>query len=296
MLYLTLRHYEYIVAVANTGSMSAAAQSLNVSQPALSVAVQTVENHLGKTLFIRRKGVPIRATGFAHSFVQKAEALIAIASELEDAQKASAMKRETLRLGCFVDLAPGWLAPTVKVLRSAMPDLKVELVVADFERLAAEIASGGLDLAITYDLGLDATYERRRLARVRPFAFMGKEDVLAGRESVTLAELADRPLILFEEGLSIRHMLGLFAAQNLRPRIAHRVASLEVMRSFAANGEGVGISYSAPGGSKSYDGAEVVRLPISDPAVEEDIVAAFRADMAEIAPIEAVTSLFKRNL
>jgi DNA-binding transcriptional LysR family regulator len=214
---------------------------------------------------------------------------------LEDPKTVAQVARHRLRLGCFADLAPAWLAPTIKMLRVALPELDVVPVVADFETMAAEIASGSLDLAITYDLGLDASFERRALARVRPFAFMAADDDLATLSTVSLKGLADKALILFEEGLSIRHMLGLFAAQGLRPVVAHRVASLEVMRSFAANGEGIGIAYSAPTGATSYDGAAVVRVPISDKDAVEDIVAAYRPDMAEVAPIEAVIALFKQG-
>lgn len=62
--------------------------------------------------------------------------------------------------------------------------------------------------------------------------------------------MASEPLILFEEMLSNRHALQLFRSQGLSPTVAHRVRSLEIMRSLAANGEGVGISYAfSTGGS-----------------------------------------------
>jgi len=64
VLYLSLRQLEYVVAVAHAGSLALAAQQVNVSQPALSVAVTHVETHLGRMLFLRRKGVPVTLTGF----------------------------------------------------------------------------------------------------------------------------------------------------------------------------------------------------------------------------------------
>ena len=47
MLYISLRQYEYIVAVAEAGSLTRAAEHLNVSQPSLSVAITRVEERLG---------------------------------------------------------------------------------------------------------------------------------------------------------------------------------------------------------------------------------------------------------
>ena len=52
MLYISLRQYEYIVAVAEAGSLTRAAEHLNVSQPSLSVAITRVEERLGALLFL----------------------------------------------------------------------------------------------------------------------------------------------------------------------------------------------------------------------------------------------------
>lgn len=288
MLYLTLRQYEYVVAVAKAGSMSAAADILNISQPALSVAVAAVETRLGKALFIRRKGAPIRPTGFAFGFLAEAETLLAHAAQLENPTSEFKTAPQRLRLGCFSDLAPLWLAPSLKKLRGAFVAMDLVPLVADFETLAAQLAEGALDLAITYDLGLDAQFTRHTLASVAPSAFVAADDPLALKSQVTLKELAARELILFEEGLSMRHMFGLFAQQGLRPAVTHRVASLEVMRSFAAHGEGVGISYSAPLSDHSYDGKPLKRIAVSDPAARENIVAVYRADMAEVLPLPQI--------
>ncbi|GGA14764.1 LysR family transcriptional regulator [Neptunicoccus cionae] len=282
MLYLTLRQYEYVVAVSKAGSMSAAAQMLNISQPALSVAVATVETHLGRPLFIRRKGAPIRPTGFAKGFLVEAEALLASAAQLENPRADFNKPPKKLRIGCFSDLAPVWLAPSLKRLRAEFEGIELLPLVADFETLAADMAEGQLDLAITYDLGLDARFTRHRLSAVAPGAFVAADDPLAQLPSVALRQLATRDLILFDEGLSVRHMLALFAEVGVRPRVAHRVASLEVMRSFAANGEGVGISYTAPLSDHSYDGLPLQRVEISDPSAQENIVAANRSDMADV--------------
>jgi DNA-binding transcriptional LysR family regulator len=290
MLYLTLRHYEYVISVAKFGSMSAAANALNVSQPALSVAVQAVETHIGKQLFIRKKGAAMRPTGYGTSFLNRAEELVAAALQLEN---SDIEMRTTLKLGCFADLAPKWLAPSLGKIRADLPHLDVTSFVSNFEELTAQISQGHLDMAITFDLGFDGTFERSFLKSVHPNIFVPPHDKLAHASSVSLSELADRSLILFEEGLSIRHMLALFSKRGIRPKVGHRVGSLEVMRSFAANNEGLGISYSAPTTNQSYDGARVVCIPIEDEDAAEDIVVAYRPDMADVAPIEEVISAIK---
>ncbi len=279
MLYLTLRQLQYVVAVAKVGSLSKAAQDMNVSQPALSVAITQVEDRLRKKLFIRRKGASIRLTSFAPEFLKEAEDLLIRAARLEDPKAAANHQLQRVTVGCFEDLAPQYLALVMGQLRKQFPDVELIPHVANFSALAEGLRDGPVDLAITYDLGLDASYQKQPLTKVSPYAFFSPDNQLAKRSSVSLRELESKPLILFEEGHSVRHMLALFHAQQLHPRVAHRVSSLEVMRSFAANGEGIGISYGNPPSDISYDGKPLAKLRISDPEALEPIILA-RSDLS----------------
>ena len=67
-------------------------------------------------------------------------------------------------------------------------------------------------------------------------------------------------------------MRALFTRAGLEPQIAYRVASLELMRSFAANGIGVGLSYSRPVPGQSYDGRPLVTLPVGGAGAGEPVV------------------------
>lgn len=272
MLYLSLRQLEYVVAVARAGSLTIAAQQVNVSQPALSVAISHVETHLGQKLFLRRKGVPVTLTGFGRLFLTDAEALLSRAARLEDSKALGLRRQERITLGIFEDLAPAYLAPLLRRLRDEFPDVEIRTKVATFEALAAAVLEGQVDLALTYDLGLDASFQRELIVRVQPQAWLALDDPLAGADEINLSDLVDRPLILSDQGLSIQHMLGLFRVHGITPLIAHRAASIEVLRSLAANGEGIGISYANPAGTVSFDGKPVARVQIADKHAEEPIV------------------------
>jgi len=274
MLHLTLRQLEYVVAVAQAGSVSAAATQLNVSQPALSVAISQVEGRLSERLFIRRKGAATLLTGFGRLFVRDAEALLADAARLDRPGFLVRQHQQRVTLGLLEELAPRWMAPILVLLRQDFPEVAVRVVPVSFDRLAEDLLSGRIDIGLTYDLGLDATFRRDLFLRSSPTAWVAADDVLAGRGTATLAELAERPLILSDQDLSIQHMLGLFRGIGATPAIRHRTASIELMRSLAANGEGTGISYTSPPGSISYDGKPVARLGVADAAAVESLVLA----------------------
>lgn len=289
MLSVTLRQLEYAVAVARHESVSLAASALHVSQPALSVALAQLEAQLGKPLFLRRPGGPMRPTSFGRGFLDRAEAILGDLTRLTRGGESAA----PVTLACFEDLAPLALAPVMAEAARACPDIRIQPVAAGFEALAEHLAQGRADLAITYDLGLKAGYERREIARIFPHAVLGADHPLAGHEILTLAELAREPLILADQGLSVAHMRSLFTRAGLQPQIAHRVASLELMRSFAANGIGVGLSYSRPAPGQSYDGRPLVVRPIRDTGAGEPVVLVRFAANPLSASAERLASLIE---
>ena len=273
MLYLTLRHYEYVTAIGREGSISAAADRLNVSQPALSTGLARIEAHLGYPLFIRARGSAMAVTPQGRAFIQTAETLLAQAARLENPD-APQTPAKTLRLGCFSDLAPFLLARALHALRDALPDVSVTYHSDGFEALISALLKGQLDLALTYDLGMDAGFDRQTLYHAAPVLLVAQDHPLTQQPTVTLDDIAHYPLILSDEGLSAQYMLGLFRQHGLMPRVAHRAQSLELMRSLAAHGEGVGLSYANPPTHKSYDNQPLVTLALSHPSASEAVILA----------------------
>lgn len=283
MLSITLRQLEYAVAVARHGGVTAAAEALHVSQPALSVALGQLEALLGQPLFLRRAGGPMVPTSFGRAFLDRAAAELAA---LERLMAGAALQAVPVRLACFEDLAPVLLAPLLRRLAAAAPEVTVTPQVLGFEPLTEGLRAGRIDLAITYDLGLDAAFTRALLARVPAHAVLAADHPLATAPAISLADLADQPLILADQGLSLTHMRRLFADRGLVPRIAHRAATLELMRSLAANGLGVGLSYTRPAPGQSADGRPLATRPIADAGPGEPVVLATLAGNA-LAPAAA---------
>ncbi len=268
MLYITLRQYEYIVAVADAGSLTDAAAHLHVSQPSLSVAITRVEQRLGSLVFVRGKGTAIEITPFGHQVVAEARGLLGHATRLERKQDTQA----PFVLACFEDIAPWYLAPALERLEAQFPALEVQVKEGRFCDLATDLAEGRTDVAMSYDVGFDGQFERRSIREVSPVAFLASDHPLATNVSLSFEELEDHPIILFDEDLSEGFIRNLFDEMRLQPKIKQRVRSLEMMRSLAANAAGVGISYSCPPGDISYDGKPVTTIPISTSQAAAEIV------------------------
>jgi len=267
MLSLTLRQIEYASAVACHGGMSAAAAALHVSQPALSVALAQLEAHLGQPLFLRRPGGRLMPTGFGLHWLAEAEECLQRLTRLADPARLAG---QTLRLAVFADLAASCLGP-ILAQTAAEIDLRPSLM--GFEDLSQALMQGRADLALTWDLGLEAGITRQTLARIPPHAVLAADHPLAAHASLSLHDLTDQPLILTDQGLSVSHMRALFARAGLQPVIAHRAATLDLMRSLAANGLGVGLSYTNPAARLSQDGAALVTRPLHDAGAEAIVLA-----------------------
>jgi DNA-binding transcriptional LysR family regulator len=271
MLSATLRQLEYATAIARHGGMTAAAAALNVSQPALSVAVAQLEAQLGHSLFLRQPGRMIPSS-FGAAWLAEAEARLADLRRLMQGPGQTA----PVPFAFFDDLAPGYLAP----LMARLPGEGLTLApqVLGFDALAESLLRGEVALALTWDLGLPPAIARTPLLRVAPHAVLPPEHPLANHLSLSLAELAAEPLVLTDQGLSIAHFRALFASRGLQPRIAHRSPSLDLMRSFAANGLGVGLSYTRPAPDHSHDGRPLVTRPIRDAGDEAIVLARLAAN------------------
>lgn len=277
MLYLTLRHYSYVVAIADHGSLSAAAAHLNVSQPSLSNALDIIEARLQWPLFLRGRGQGVTITPDGRNFVKEAKSLLGSARRLEQSGQ-SPLSQASVALGCFHDLAPFVLAPALSRLRQSLPEIELRSRLGNFETLVRGMAEGAIDLTITWDIGLDARFSKRVLGHLRPHAFIAMDHPLARRADLKLSDLAEEVLILSDDGLSVQHMVKLCQSAGFTPHLAGHAAPVEVMRSLAAHEEGIGISYSVPPSQHSYDGRALCALPVTDPAAEEPVVLAQLGD------------------
>lgn len=276
MLPITLRQLEYATATARFGGVTAAAEALSISQPALSVALAQLESTLGQPLFLRRPGGRIMPTAFGRTWLAEAQGQLDALTRLLSGDPPAA----PVRLACFEDLAPTLLAPLLRRISAAAPDLQVDPAILPFESVNDGLRSGRIDIAITWDLGLDASCDKTVLRQVIPHAVVAADHPLAAqaKRGTTLAAVAEHPLILADQGLSLGHMRALFTARGLPFTVAHRTASLELLRSFAANGLGVGLSYTRPWGRRSQDGAALATVAITDAGSEPVILARLSAN------------------
>ncbi len=145
---LDMRHYETLIAVVETGSVTAAARRLWVSQSALSHRLAEAERRLGAPLFDRRAARTLRPTPAARVLYQAARrALPELARAESDFLRTAGTDREVVRLSVASYDCYHWLPSFVAHAARALPGFALELVVLAGAPIHC-VAGGATDLVI----------------------------------------------------------------------------------------------------------------------------------------------------
>jgi DNA-binding transcriptional LysR family regulator len=288
MIHYTLRQLEYLVACIDHRSIARAAEALNVSQPTISVAVSKLEAQFGVQLLLRHHSHGVSPTISAENILQSARGLLSDASDLQrQAMLAGTTVAGELRLGSYITLAPSILPSLIQALGQQYPDIQLRLREGTQEYLLKSLFDGQLDLALLYDVDLPKDLRCVPLAIRTPYVALPDSHPLAANAKISLAELADQPLILLDVPPSREYFLGLFRALGLKPHIAHSSPSLELVRGMVGQGLGYSILVTRPHGDLTYDGRHLTVRPLIDDTKSSTIVL---ASLDALRPTRLITS------
>jgi DNA-binding transcriptional LysR family regulator len=194
---IELRLLRYFAVVAEELHMGHAAARLYISQPALSQQIRVLEDQVGLPLFVRHpRGVALTDAGEAllreaRDLLERSERLERTVEDLR--RGASESLRIALPPGAPSTLLPGLLAP----LRTKRPDASVEVQELTTPEQIEALHAGSIDLGLVREPVDDSRLARRTLL-VEPLGVcLPAGHRLAGKASLTLAELAGDLFVCF---------------------------------------------------------------------------------------------------
>ncbi len=153
--------------IAQQGSFRRAADSLYISQPAVSLQIQNLERHLGLPLF-DRGGRQVQLTEAGHILLDYSDRILSLCQEAKRALlDLQDLKRGTLMLGASQTVGTYVMPLLVGQFWQAYPHISVQLFVQSTRRIAQKLIGGELDLAI---VGGEVPLELRNTLQVLPFA------------------------------------------------------------------------------------------------------------------------------
>jgi DNA-binding transcriptional LysR family regulator len=274
---LTLRQLSYVVAVVEHGSITAAAEHLRISQPAISSVLSEVEQEYKVSLFVRERPHRITATSVGRQFVANAKKLLEQAEEFDsEALSLSNTLRGSVDLGCFTPTAPFIVPIILQQLKAHYPQINVKLHEGDIDELNKMLSNGQIELALTYDMQPNYAIEFEPLAELRPYVLLAADDPLAAQDAVSLEELVDRDMVSFDLPVTQQYFLSHFTQRNLRPKIRHQVKGYEMVRGLVASEQGFSILLMRNLHEQSYAGDALTYRRLSDDVPNTRYGLAFR--------------------
>jgi DNA-binding transcriptional LysR family regulator len=278
-------------AVDTHGSVVAAAEALGFTPSAISQQVKRLERQTGVPL-LERVGRGVMLTRHGRHLV---DAGAQVLSDLEQIESGLHLQAEAvaghLRIVAFSTAMRGLVAPVVRSLLDAHPDLTVQLSEREPWDTVDLVASGQCEVGVVHSWGDVALAIPDHLASVRVAqdvadVVVHRDHALARRRRVTPRDLVDEGWIATPEGTICRQWLTrMYDGTGRLPRIAHQ--SMEFDSHLAMVRAGLGIAL-VPRLGRQPLGDLLVAVPAHDPAPTRVVLALHRRSMTASPAVAAV--------
>ncbi|MEU7181400.1 LysR family transcriptional regulator [Streptomyces celluloflavus] len=242
---MELQQMRYVVAVAETGGFTRAAERCHVVQSALSHQIARLEKELGARLFDRTSR-SVRLTAAGAAFVPVARQTLQAAERARaEVEAASGEVRGRLAVGAISTVAAVDLARELGAFRTRCPQVRISLRTEMSDQLIEQVRQGALDVAF---IGLapgarTAGVRQKELSRGELVAVVPPGHPLAGRAWTRLSRLARETFVDFTAGSAARRQRDdAFRAAGLAAAdVAFEVTTVEFLAKLVRAGLGVGM-------------------------------------------------------
>jgi len=211
---LEIRQLKAFVAIAETGTFTAAALRVHVTQAAISMQIRQLENEVGAKLFVRAPRHVILTEAGEHLLHRARQILREHDAAIEEIAELAGAERGRLRIGSASAMVLTDPLPKIlKDIRTRHPRAEVTVMSGTSESLVEQILAGELDLAFV-SLPVEARgIQTERLGEDQLVAIASPRHRLGKQRTISAYTLAGEKLILGERGGNTRRLIDQFFAQ-----------------------------------------------------------------------------------
>lgn len=270
----TLRQLEYLLAVAENGSVTGAANALHVSQSSLSSGISELERAMNLQLLVRHHAKGVSLTDAGERLLIQARNLIEDAQSLEQvAHDLGTAPNGPISIGIFSVIAPYFVPELLSRLAKEHPEIDARISEVDLVELNESVLSGKFEIGFGYDFGHSSQVTIEHLVDVPAHVVVSVNHRLAKSEKISLRQLAGEKLVLLDLPHSRDYFAQALSKAGLDLEIAYRSASAELVRAMVAREVGVALLNLRPSHNQSLEGKKFSILEISDPIPPARLVA-----------------------
>lgn len=285
---MTLNELRFMVAVAQERNFRRAAEKAFISQPALSLAIQKLEEELGLKIFERGKS-DITVTPIGSAIVEQAQRVLEEAERIREiAAQGKNQLAAPLRIGIIHSVGPYLLPDIIPALRKVAPEMALEVEENITANLGVLLRNGKLDVIIIALPFGDAGILTHPLYD-EPFEVVINSDHRwADRRSIKASELPEEKVLLLDSGHCFSNQVA-EACPDLSRKSAdiQHGTSLETIRNMVASGLGITV-LPASANSVRYRSRLLKVIPFAKPVPSRRIALAWRKSYARTQAIEAL--------
>jgi DNA-binding transcriptional LysR family regulator len=232
----SLRQLEFVVAVAEEGSFTAAAARCHTVQSALSHQIAKLETQFQTRLF-DRQARRVQVTAAGEVFLHNARQTLRAAQRLqEEMAQALGVVRGRINIGQISSLTAVSVPALLSQFRRAHAEVDVHLRTGMSDALLQDLAEGRLDVALVGVGPQQSLPDQRLLLHQEGLAVItAPGHRFAQRASISLQDLDDTPMAGLMAGAGVRGIIdAAFAAAGLRQRLQYEVTHADLMRQLVA--------------------------------------------------------------
>ena len=197
---MEIKNLRYFLAVAREENMSKAAEQLHVSQPTLSKTLKSLEEELGKKLFVRHS-FSISLTDEGMLLRDRAQDLVAMSDKIE--QEFSSLDDITggdIYFGLAESYQIRYLAREIYKLKEKYPNFTYHITSGDTEQVTEKLDKGILDFAVLCETPDSNKYEYVKFPEADVWgAIISSSHPLAKKKSIHVSDLIGQPLFVSEQ-------------------------------------------------------------------------------------------------
>lgn len=288
---ITLRQLEYFAAVAETQSVTEAAKRCNVSQAAVSLALAQLEEAVGATLAIRRRGKGMALTVEGQAVATRARQVAEQIADLAAAvDRVHGELSGRLVIGVFRTLAMHVIPPLVDWFTARHPQVELDFIEGAGPDIQEAMLAGRAQLCVLYEAQLMPDCSPEMLMEAKRQVVFSPDHPLAAKDKVSLAELAQYPAIMIDEEPALQRTMAEFARAGVEPLVRWRSASVQAIHNVV--GRNLAYSLLMQPSPLSPEGRPLVFRQLAGDVPSNSVLAALPAGVVRSALVnEALAAL-----
>lgn len=218
---MNIQQMQYYAEVCRQENVTKAAAILHMSQSTLSLAMKNIEEDTGLNLF-RHVGRNIQLTEDGQALFHEVEKMLKQVKRFESSVKEIAKRHNRLQLAVPSQIATVILPLLLGEFRQLHPEIQLEITEPAGGVALDMVEREEVDLAFVHDAEGRPNLSLRKLSSWPICLCVPREHPLISQKSVTLAKVADYPLVLLSRNYILtRQVLAEFAKQKLQPQVLH---------------------------------------------------------------------------